>query len=231
MINCKQTTFHNRRAVAEIISTMMLMAITVIGASSLTYLVDDTFVSGNLGTMSAFDSSSIRLLSYDTRDSSSLLTLTDVDNENLINKFLCGGHAVSGTCGGSPNAIPDSGGTEFIVFQIQNNGFDPIYLKDIQLDDVSYSWDSSTALIELDASEYSSSGKYPTDGTFSLLPVGSDPIIQRDSNQIQSGDTVNVLVKLGGDSPDIQVHRGMKISLNVGAANRVNFFIESGDAR
>lgn len=221
-----KTNFHNRRAVAEIISAMMLMGITVVGASSLTYFVNDTFISGNLGTMSTFDSSSVMLLSYDTRDSFDLLNISTLDN--YLNFFLCGV-----TCSVNQNAIPLAipGGTEFIVFQIQNNGFDPIYLKDILLNDASHSWDSSTSGIELDASENNSSGKYPTDGTFSLLPVGSDPIIQRDSNQIQGGATVNVLVKLGNDSPDILLNKSIKISLNVGAANRVNFFIESGDAR
>ena len=73
----------NRRGVADIISTMMLMAVTVTGASSLTYFMNDAFISGNIGTISTLDSSSLNLLllAYDTRDSSTLLKLSDVDND------------------------------------------------------------------------------------------------------------------------------------------------------
>ena len=71
---------------------MMLMAVTVTGASTLTYFMNDAFVDGNLGTISTLDSSSLNvlLLAYDTRDSSTLLMIPDVDNENSVNSFLCG---------------------------------------------------------------------------------------------------------------------------------------------
>jgi len=125
-ISKKNSRLKKRRAVTDIISTMMLMGITVAGATTLTYFMNDAFVSGNLGTVSTLESSSLNLLllAYDTRDSFSLLTLTDVDNENVINSFLC---AV--TCSVTPNATPESGGTEFIVLQIQNNGIDSIFLQ------------------------------------------------------------------------------------------------------
>ncbi|MFB5625604.1 MAG: hypothetical protein ACE5RQ_02405, partial [Nitrosopumilus sp.] len=79
----KHSRLRHRRGVADVISTMMLMAVTVTGASTLTYFMNDAFVSGNLGTISTLDSSSLNLLllAYDTRDSSSLLKLIDVDND------------------------------------------------------------------------------------------------------------------------------------------------------
>ena len=188
-----------RRAVAEIISTMMLMGVTITGASTLTYFVNDGFVSGNLESVTNLDYSyqNISLLAYDTRDSYSLLSLANVDNENLINKFLCGGHAVTGTCGGSPNAIPDSGGTEFIVLQIHNYDIDSIFLEDIAINNVIHSWDSSTSNVPLDA-EFDCvscpNRPYPADGMFSIFPVGNNPT-QNESIQIQSGQTVNLLIR------------------------------------
>ena len=79
-----------RRAVAEIISTMMLMGVTITGASTLTYFVNDGFVSGNLESVTNMDSpyQNISLLAYDTSDSSNLLTLSNVHNEHT--GFLCG---------------------------------------------------------------------------------------------------------------------------------------------
>ena len=66
----KNSRLKKRRAVAEIISTMLLMGITISGATTLTYFVNDGFVSGNLESISSVDSSSrnVSLLAYDTRD-------------------------------------------------------------------------------------------------------------------------------------------------------------------
>lgn len=226
----KNSRLKNRRGVADIISTMLLMGVTVTGASTLTYFMNDAFISGNLGTISTLDSSSLNLLllAYDTRDSTSLLTLLNVDNE--ISGELCGT-----SCNIAPtNSLPKNLGTEFIVLQIKNNGIDPIYLHDIAINNVVHKWDSETAAITLDASgDYlgSTNRPYPSDGTFSILPVGTNPIIQSDSNQIQSGDTVNILIKLSIADSDIELNKGINILLDVGAVHQVAFFIESGDAQ
>ena len=228
-ISKKNFRLKKRRAVTEIISTMLLMGITVVGATTLTYFMNDAFISGNLGTVSTLESSSLNLLllAYDTRDSFSLLTLTDIDNENVINSFLC---AI--TCSVTPNAIPESGGTEFIVLQIQNNGIDSIFLQDITINNIVHSWDLSTSGVQLDASTNDLvGGKYPADGMFSILPVGKVPIIQNENSQIQSGQIVNLLIKLGPNDSDIQLNKGIQILLDTGGMHLVDFFIESGDAR
>lgn len=225
----KNSRLKKRRGVAEIISTMMLMGLTVGGATTLTYFVNDGFVSGNLSAASSLNTSpqNVSLLAYDTRDSSSLLMLPDVDNEILINSFLCGV-----TCHPPINNIPESGGTEFIVMQIRNNGIDTIFLEDISINNVVHSWDSTTSGVQLDASSSSgATGKYPIDGMFSILPVGSIPIIQNENYQIQSGQTVNLLIKLGPDDSDIPLNTGIRVLLDTGGIQPVEFMIVSGDAR
>jgi len=224
----KHSRLRQRRAVTEIISTMMLMGVTISGATTLTYFVNDSFVNGNLDSIATSDSSkNIFLLAYDTRDSSSLLTLLDVDND--ATGFLC-----RDTCIGSPNSIPENGGTEFIVLQIQNSGFDTIFLEDIAINNVIHSWDASTSGITLDASDDYLTGtnrEYPADGMFSILLVGSNPIIQNENIQIQSGQTVNLLIKLDSVEPDIQLNKGLRILLDTGGIHPTEFFIETGDAR
>ena len=227
----KNTRLKNRRGVADVISTMMLMAVTVTGASTLTYFMNDAFISGNLGSVSSLDSSSLNLLllAYDTRDSSSLLTLGFIDNENTVNSFLCGV-----TCSVNSNEIPRAtpGGTEFIVLQIQNNGLNSIFLEDVGINNVIHSWDPLTADIQLDASTSDPlSGKYPADGMFSILPVTSSPILQKNSIEIQNGQIVNVLVKLGPDDSDITLNKGISVSFNTGSNYLTEFLINSGDAR
>lgn len=220
--------FHlkNRRAVADIISTMLLMGVTVTGATTLTYFVNDGFVSGNLGAASTLSSSSlnISLLAYDTRDSSTLLNLPNVDNQ--YNSLLCGS-----SCAGVANDIPANGGTEFIVFQIQNSNLDSLFLEDITLNGVVYSWDSSTSGIQLDTTLPLTGGKYPSDGTFSLLPVGSSPIFQDENIEIESGQIRNVLIKLSSAGPDIQLNKGIRLFLDVGKIHLIEFLLVSGDSR
>lgn len=230
----KNSCLKSRRAVTEIISTMLLMGITITGATTLTYFVNDGFISGNLEAVS-LDSASknILLLAYDTRDSSNLLTLSKVHNE--YTGFLCGGMVTPfGTCNESPNSIPENGGTEFIVLQIQNQGINSVFLEDIAINNIIHTWDSSTSGIELDASiDYLSSTNrpYPADGMFSILLLQSTPISQNENIEIQSGQIVNLLVKLGSDDSDIQLNKGINIRLDTGGIHPVEILVESGDAR
>ncbi|MEK0348879.1 MAG: hypothetical protein QQN50_03700, partial [Nitrosopumilus sp.] len=63
------------------------------------------------------------------------------------------------------------------------------------------------------------------------LPVGKTPIIQNENFQIQSGQIVNILIKLGPDNSDIQLNKGIHILLDTGGIHTVDFLIVSGDAR
>jgi len=220
--NKKNSRLKNRRGVADIISTMMLMAITVTGASTLTYFANDSFVTGNLGTISTLDSSSLNflLLAYDTRDSVNLLTLLEVDN--LTDSYLC-----RESCVLNPDTIPSLGGTEFIVLQLQNNGLNSIFLEKVVISGATHSWDSSTSGSTLNLL----GGEFPGDGMFSILSTGSNPNLQSETNEIQNGQTINVLIKLDSSSPDIQLNKGIHVFLNTGGMHLVEFLIDSGDAR
>ena len=160
------------------------------------------------------------LLAYDTRDSDSLLTLLGVDN--LTNSYLC-----RSSCSANPDVSPALGGTEFIVMQIQNNGIDSIFLHSVSIGTEMYSWDPSTAGVELNVGL----GQHPSDGMFSIMPIGGSPPTQNDSIEIQNGQIVNLLVKLDSINPDIQLNKSIPIALNTGSINFVKFLIESGDAR
>ena len=228
-LNKNSSRLKQRRGVTDVISTMLLMAVTVTGATTLTYFVNDGFVSGNLGSITTLDSSSMNLLllAYDTRDSSSLLTMNEVDNDHSLNSFLCGI-----ACKDFPNAIPENSGTEFIVLQIQNNGLDPIFLEDISINGINHPWDSATSGVQLDASQNDLvGGKYPADGTFSIIPISQIPLTQNLNNEIQNGQIVNLLIKLSPNNSDILLNKGIHVMLDVGAVQPVEFLIESGDAR
>lgn len=216
-----------RRGVADIISTMLLMGLTVTGATTLTYFVNDSFISGNLATASSLDTAtkSIKLLGFDTRDSTTLLQVSNLDNE--FDGQLCG---VSCTGVGLLDKIPSNGGSEFIIIKIKNNGINSVFLENIQLNNVRHSWDPLTSGATLNTlQDLSSGGNYPHDGMFSIL--SSSSVIQSVNNEIQSGKTVNLLIKLGPDDQDILLNKGIRTFLNIGSLNPVEFLIESGNAR
>lgn len=224
----KKPKLCKRKGIADIISTMLLMGITVTGATTLTYFVNDSFVSGNLSTVSSLDTAtkSIQLLAFDTRDSTTLLQLSNLDNE-FGDQKLCG---VSCTGVGLSDKIPANGGSEFVIIKIKNNSIDSVFLRNIQLNNVMHTWDPQTSDATLNTVQnLSSGGNYPHDGKFSILPNSST--VQSANNEIQSGKTVNLLIKLGPDDQDILLNKGIRVLLNIGSIHPVEFLIESGNAR
>ena len=222
----KQSRGSKRRGITDIISTMLLMGITVTGATTLTYFVNDSFISGNLATASSLNTAtkSIQLLGYDTRDSTTLMQISNLDNN--FNGTLCGDScAVINS-----DKIPSNGGSEFIIIKIKNNSINSVFLENIQLNNAIHSWDIQTSGATLNTLQnISSGGNYPHDGMFSIIPDSS--IVQSINNEIKSGDTVNLLIKLGEDDSDILLNKGIRVFLNIGSINLVEFLIESGNAR
>lgn len=223
----KTPKLRKRRGLADIIGTMMLMAVTVTGAATLTYFVNDAFITGNLASASTLNSStkSLSLLSYDARDSSSLLNISNLDNQ--LNGKLCGV-----TCSGT-NQLPVNGGSEFIILKIKNNSFESVFLDNIQLNNVEHKWDMRTSGILLDTSipdlNDSDGRSYPADGKFSIIHVMNST--QFLSNEIPSGSSVNLLIKLGSSDSDIPLSNGIRGFLHIGTLTPTEFLIESGDVR
>lgn len=215
-----------RRGGAEVIASVLLVAITVVGAALLTGFLDEAFVSGSSAeTSSTSNIESVRLLAYDTRDSSTLLTVPDLDN-----KFGDGVLLGAGLVPGNENKLPKDDGTEFLIMQIENQSFNPIFLENINLDGVNHTWDSATSGRLFDGLTGLPNGDYPLDGKFSILPISS-PFIQNANNHIASGQKVNLLVKLGTDDTDIPLSKNVRVLLNIGSITPVDFVIESGGAQ
>jgi len=211
------------------------VAITVAGAIILTTFLNDSFIQGGLAA-SGSDSTlkTIKLVKYDSRDGGNLLEFTNLNNTNATSQILC-----RESCFAFPNANPvGSGGSEFIVIQVENRSVNPIFLQDIWLGNVTHSWDRFSAGADLQMGDASSitNGGFPGDGTFSILPVDTseqcpDPQKQCSENQIQSGQTVNLLIKLDTDNPDIALSKTIRAQFNIGANQLSEFLIESGGAQ
>ena len=227
----RKFTPKKRHAVAEVISSLLLVAITVAGAIILTTFLNDSFLQGGLAASSS-DSTvkSITLIKYDSRDGDNLLEFTNLNNNSTAPSD---GNLCRTSCKLSSNEKPLDGGSDFIVIQIENRSVNPIFLQDVWLGNVSHSWDLGTANMVLDPGGSSIAGDFPVDGTFSILPVGESigTMKQNPDNQIESGQSVNLLIKLDTVNPDILLSKTIRAQFNIGANQLSGFLIESGGAQ
>src|SRR3989337_938979 len=174
-------SIQKRRAVSQIIGTMMILAVTVAGAVFLSNLMSNEFFAVDQNPVAEARIDSIRLTSYDTRDS---VKLTDVpDLNNTFNQMLCT-KGVSGGCIITvADNLPINGGTEFIVLQIRNMNLDSIFIHNILINNVGHTWDEFAVGDLVLTNDIGLGGNYPRAGTFSIIPVENDaPIKQLATN-------------------------------------------------
>lgn len=217
-----------RRGAAEVISSLLLVAITVVGAVILTSFLDETFVAGTMSTSTSESSlKSIKLIGFDARDGDNLLKIQKLDNGNSTDQILCRNSCVLNT-----NKSPSNNGTEFLVIQVENKGANSVFLHNVYLDGVNHEWDSSTSGTELDSEGSFAAGNFPEDGAFSILALSGRCFdVQCSDNQILDGERVNLVIKLDHDNDDIPLSKTIQAQFNIGDNTLSSFLIESGGAR
>jgi len=231
----RKFTPQKRRAVAEVISSLLLVAITVVGAVILTTFLDETFVSGAMSVTSSTDSTlkTIKLRAFDTRDGDNLFGFVDLSNDNVVpsDGFLCRNGIDSGGCNTAPdNTRPFDGGTEYLVIQIENKGQNTIWLSDVNLDNVGHVWDPQTSNAPFFPDNDPGTGDVPRDGMFSIISL-DDLTTQNQDTQIEGGQTVNLVLKLDSVNDDIPLSKTIQVKLNIGTNTLQDFLIESGGAQ
>ena len=220
-----------RRAVSQIIGTMLILAITVAGAVLLSNLMSKEFFALDQHPAAEARIDSIRLTSYDTRDS---VELTNVPNlNNTFNQMLCTKGDSAGCTIGNVDNLPKNGGTEFIVLQIRNMNLNSVFIHNILINNVGHTWDNLAVGNIVLTNNLGSGGNYPRAGTFSIIPVENDaPIKQLATNEIPGDGEVRLVIKLSDDIPqDIGMWSSLRILVNFGGSQPAEFIILSGDAK
>lgn len=226
----KIKSMKKRRCVSEVISTVLILAITMVGAVFVSTLIQNSILSGVDQTKHAeVTAQSIQLIGYDTRDSQELSLINSLNNK--LDQKLC-----TLSCSSFKDNIPTGlagEGTDFIVIQIRNSNINPIYIQNIWVNNIEHDWDSQTSGKLLDASIDDFTGKYPRSGKFSIIPdTNNEPLIQQTSVKIENDQEFRIIIKLSDNfSNDIELWRPLKIRLNFGTPEPVEFIILSGDSR
>lgn len=230
------TKFHKRRGVSETIGTLLILAVTVLGAVFVANFVRDGFFSEDQNPSTVEQrANSIKLTGYDTRDSDTLIDVVSLDND--FNQMLCT-NGDSAQCTVTPitaNNIPSLSGTEFIVLKVRNMNVESVHLQNILINNVGHTWDDGTANNAFDASVAGVAGiDYPMAGTFSIIPAPEkpNPTRQNTSNEVMGDEEVRVIVKMSNSIPqDIAMWDSLLIHINFGASQPAEFIVLSGDAK
>jgi FlaG/FlaF family flagellin (archaellin) len=232
-------SIQNRRAVSQVIGTMLILSVTVAGAVFLSNLMSNEFFAVDQHPVAESRIDSIRLTSYDTRDS---VELTNVPNlNNTFNQMLCtkGDSAectiinVDNLPSDFVNPVSTDQGTEFIVLQIRNMNIDSVFIHNILINNVGHTWDEFAVGDLVLTNNIGSGGNYPRAGTFSIIPVENDPPIkQLATNEIPGDGEVRLVIKLSDNIPqDIGMWSSLRVLVNFGGSQPTEFIILSGDAK
>src|SRR3972149_6673038 len=113
-------TFKKRRAVSQVIGTMMILAVTVAGAVFLSNLMSNEFFAVDQNPVAEARIDSIRLTSYDTRDSVKLTDVPDLINNvgHTWDEFAVGDLVLTNNIGSGGN-YPRAG--TFSIIPVEND--------------------------------------------------------------------------------------------------------------
>lgn len=116
-----------RKAISDVIATLMLLAITVAGA----VLVSAFFQGNNIfspnSNNAATQTASLKITGYDTRDGVDLSGISSLDN--TFDSTL-------------------TSGTEFIVLNVENRGISNTILRGLEINGIDHSWYESTGVLD-----------------------------------------------------------------------------------
>jgi len=216
-----------RRAVSVVISSLLILAITIVGAVMISNMISASSISSISQTSRAEVASNALILSaYDTRDGTTLSSISSLNNE--FDTVLC-----TDTCNSlSRDDIPANGGTDFIVIQLRNKNLFQVSINHIQINGVTHNWDSQTGGVVFNANFDDTSGKYPGAGKYSIIPASNVSLEQHSIQNVEGGDEVRIVIKLNDNiQPDIGLGDSIHVLVNLGTSQPAEFFILAGDTR
>jgi len=226
-----------RRGVSVVISTLLVLAITIVGAMWISNMMStSSLTTVNQTPKDIIIANSVLLVGYDTRDGQTLSDITSPPlNNHPDDSRLC-----TASCGGaSANNHPSDGGTDFIVLQLWNKNTVEVTIRNIQVNGIRHTWDVSTRNVPLDGSSLLGPPNYPAAGKFSIIHHSNSGTLIQNATQTMAGDIEKrIIIKLSplveGDltPPNIGLGEPLQILVKIGdEMNPAEFVILSGDTK
>ncbi|KAG2478741.1 MAG: conserved exported protein of unknown function [Nitrosopumilales archaeon] len=220
-----------KRGVSVVISTLLVLAITIVGAMSISNLMSTSLLTTvNDTPKQIIMANSMLLVGYDTRDGQTLSDITTLNNDSPSDGKLC-----TASCVGFPTAPPSGGGTEFIVLQLWNKNTVDVPIRNIQVNGVVHTWDLQTRFQNLDGSIYPG---FPREGQFSIIHHSNAGLLIQNGTEIMAGDIEKrIIIKLSPQvegklpSQDIGLGEPLQILVKIGDELPAEYVILSGDTK
>jgi hypothetical protein len=226
-----------KRGVSVVISTLLVLAITIVGAMSISNLMSTSLLTTvNDTPKEIIMANSMLLVGYDTRDGLTLSGIAGTKGlDNNPDNMLC-----TADCTGSPTALPSAGGTDFIVLQLWNKNTVEIPIRNIQVNGSVHTWDIAARNQDLDGSI--ATGAYPSfpaEGKFSIIHRSNAGTLIQNGTETMAGDIEKrIIIHLSSDvegklSPNNNIGLGepLQILVKIGDELPAEFVILSGDTK
>jgi len=220
-----------KRGVSVVISTLLVLAITIVGAMSISNLMSTSLLTTvNDTPKQIIMANSMLLVGYDTRDGQTLSDITTLNNDSPSDGKLC-----TASCVGFPTAPPSGGGTEFIVLQLWNKNTADVPIRNIQVNGVVHTWDLQTRFQNLDGSIYPG---FPREGQFSIIHHSNAGLLIQNGTDTMTGDIEKrIIIKLSPQvegqlpSQDVGLGEPLQILVKIGDELPAEYVILSGDTK
>jgi len=228
-----------KRGVSVVISTLLVLAITIVGAMSVSNLMSNSLLTTvNDTPKNIIMANSMLLVGYDTRDG---LTLSDITSPALNNNnalpsdgMLCTVSCAGASSTALPDAVPP--GTEFIVLQLWNKNSIDITIRNIQVNGVVHTWDLQTRNQNLDGTGVHPA--FPEAGKFSIIHHSNAGTLIQNGTDTMTGDIEKrIIIKLSSDvighlpSQDVGLGEPLQILVKISDELPAEYVILSGDTK
>lgn len=213
-----------KRGVSVVISTLLVLAITIVGALSISNLMSTSALTTvNQTPKAIIAANSVLLTAYDTRDGAFLFNIPGFDNKN--------GDGLCTICATDADVIPSADGTDFIVLQVWNKNTNPIQIHSLQINGKQHTWDSNTKNRIFDGDGVIPD--FPRDGMFSIIPVSSSPLTQQNTQQVEGDQEVILVVKLSKTAftENLELGKSLRILVNIGDEQPAEYVILTGETK
>lgn len=215
---------HPRRAVSEIIVTLMLLAITVVGGMLIWNIFSgsDAFNIGAIIAIPQQSAGGVKIIGYDTRNGCDLSGISILDNvaSNCSSADLDGDKLCTVSC---PN-----NGNDFIVLTVRNPTINSLTINSVQINEIIHDWDNANA-----GETLSTTSQLPAAGKFKIIPPPNvTPVTIKSSASIEAGSDTQLIIRLSSSiNPDIALEKPIKVIIDVSGFEPTTLIILSGSTR
>lgn len=190
------------RAISDVIVTLMLLSITVIGGVMIFTVFQGAEITENAGSLSGASreetNPSIKIVGHDTRDGTKLMNITNLDNNDDGNLDK---------------------GSDMIALQIRNTGTQEFTVERVSINEIVHTWDSSGS--------GAIGNSQPSAGTFKIIERDSQQI--RSSPTLFPGSEFRLILKLSNDfTSDIELNQELRVVVFPSQGKEIFQVIPSG---